>query len=179
MMDFEGFRREQQFAHMWNAVRIERAKRHSLFTFGESRIPYYLICEPATDGGMVQVTRGEVRVTRPAIITPGNCDPEFHEFFESQEEWEAASLLLSRTAGFSNLKLHNHTAGRQFVSDQVQEVIDRLNRQLDAEEDEEMAILTAPAELAGMAILRYTAERIWESVPHNIQELRERGFLDI
>ena len=33
------------------------------------------------------------------------------------------------------------------------------------------------AGLAGLAVLRYAAERIMQSAPDNIQELRERGFL--
>ncbi|MEZ6113719.1 MAG: hypothetical protein R3C99_22310 [Pirellulaceae bacterium] len=53
----------------------------------------------------------------------------------------------------------------------------RLNRQLDAEEEDRVAILTAPHGLAGIALMRYAAERVRESAPDNIQELRERGFL--
>jgi hypothetical protein len=40
-----------------------------------------------------------------------------------------------------------------------------------------VAILSAPHRLGKFAVLRYTAERIMESAPGNIQELRERGFL--
>jgi hypothetical protein len=32
--------------------------------------------------------------------------------------------------------------------------------------------------MGGIAIMRYAAERVWESAPGNIQELRERGFLN-
>ena len=59
----------------------------------------------------------------------------------------------------------------------MQATLDRLNRQLDDEQEELVAILSAPPPLAGVAILRYAAERVWQSTPGNVQELRERGFL--
>ena len=52
-----------------------------------------------------------------------------------------------------------------------------LHRRLDDEEEDRVAILTAPQNLAGIAVLRYAAERVLKSAPDNIQELRERGFL--
>jgi hypothetical protein len=59
----------------------------------------------------------------------------------------------------------------------MEATVANLNRQLDTEEEDRVAILTAPPDLGGMAVLRYAAERIWRSGPDNIQELRERGFL--
>ena len=40
-----------------------------------------------------------------------------------------------------------------------------------------VAILTAPAALAGVAVLRYSVQRVMDSAPDNVQELRERGLL--
>ena len=63
------------------------------------------------------------------------------------------------------------------MSDSSQEVIEKLNLQLDAEEEERVTILSAPSHLAGFAVMKYAMDRVLESGPHNIQELRERGFL--
>ena len=35
---------------------------------------------------MVTVKQGEIRITRPQIITPGNASPEFSNFFSEREE---------------------------------------------------------------------------------------------
>jgi hypothetical protein len=59
----------------------------------------------------------------------------------------------------------------------VDEVVSRLNRHLDAEEEDRTAILTAPHGLGGIAVLKYATERVWQSSADNIKELRERGFL--
>lgn len=161
----------------WESVRIARPVHYGLFTFGESVLPYFLVCDIGEPKRPVAITRGEIRVTRPTIFTPENSPPELHNFFEDYGEQNAISLLLARTASFRHLKFNNVSGNQEFVSDSVEEVVDRLNRRLDDEEEDQVAILTAPGPLAGMALLRYAADRIVQSAPDNLQELRERGFL--
>ncbi|MCA9066703.1 MAG: hypothetical protein KDA96_26730, partial [Planctomycetaceae bacterium] len=86
-------------------------------------------------------------------------------------------FLLARSASFSNLKLHNESGPERIVTDTIEEAVSRLNTQLDHEEEDRVAILSAPRELAGLAVFRYVTERVISSAPGNIQELRERGFL--
>jgi hypothetical protein len=176
-MDFNDFSRERRFRAAWEAIQIARPVHVTLFTFGESELPYFLVCDPADPGGTVSVRRGEVKVTRPLIITPENSRPEFQDFFENGAEQGFAEFLLSRTAAFSHLKFKNQTGSERIVSDSVEEAVARLNRQLDDEDEDRVAILTAPPPLAGLAVLRYAAERVMASAPGNVQELRERGFL--
>lgn len=168
---------EARFLAAWNSITIERDVHYSLFTFGESELPYYLVLEPKESGGLVTLVRGQVKITRPLIITPDNAEPEFENFFESSADESLARFLLARTASFSHLRMNNQAASRTSYSDSVEEVVARLNRELDREEEDRVAILTAPPALAPMAILRYTAERVMRSAPDNIMELRERGFL--
>jgi len=179
-MDFESFEQEQRFREAWDAVTIERPVHYSLFTFGESELPYYLVCSGSEAGEKVSLTKGEVRITRPTIITPDSVHPEFRNFFEDEDDEEGeefVQFLLARTAAFSHLKVDNAAGPRQTLPDSVEEVVDRLNRQLDADEEDRVAILSAPKRLASMAVLKYTTERVMSSAPDNVQELRERGFL--
>jgi hypothetical protein len=166
-----------RFRAAWDAVRIARPVSLGLFTFGESELPYFLVLPTGVPKTPISVKRGEVRVTRPMIITPDNAPPELQNFFEDHGEELAASHLLARSASFRHLKLDNRTTSQEVSSDSVEEVVDRLNRQLDREEEDRVAILVAPAPLAGIALLRYVTDRIIESAPGNLQELRERGFL--
>ncbi len=178
-MDFEPFEHERHFREAWEAVAIERPVHYSLFTFGESDLPYFLVCRASQPGELVSLTKGDVRITRPTIITPQSDRPEFRNFFRENDEDGAGFIefLLARSAAFSHLKFDNTAGPERIVSDSVEEVVARLNRQLDAEEEDRVAILTAPKELAGVALLRYAAERVFASAPDNLQELRERGFL--
>jgi hypothetical protein len=173
----DSFSNERRFLAAWEAVTIVRGVRYSLFTFGETDLPYFLILSGPKEDQAISIVRGNVKIARPMIITPDNARPEFEDFFEDSDDQDLAQFILARTASFSNLKLRNQTGTKQFVSDSIEESIDKLSRQLDLEEEDRVAILTAPAPLAGFAVLRYASERIMQSVPDNIQQLREKGFL--
>lgn len=180
-MNFGSFDPESRFRAAWQAVRIHRKVPYSLFTFGESELDYFLVESAAQPGTPVELSRGQVRVTRPLIITPDNAAPELRNVFDAEDGEEnlgaLASFLLARTAAFSHLRIDNRTSRKEFVSDSVEEVVARLDRQLDRDDEDRVAILSAPHGLGGMAILRYTTQRIMDSAPGNIQELREKGFL--
>jgi hypothetical protein len=177
-MDFESY--ERHLFELWSSVRIERSSRYSLFTFGETELPYYLVKEPPGRTDLVSLSQGMIRITRPSIILPGAISPEFRNFFTEQEEDGEAlvQFLLSRSAAFANLKFDNSTRTSELVSDSSDEIVDKLNQKLDREEEEGTAILAAPEELGWMALMRYASERVMASTPDNVQELRERGFLD-
>lgn len=171
------FNSERQFFEVWNAVEIVRPVSYSLFTFGSSELPYYLVCPPSRDQHLASVRKGQVNIDRPLILTPDNVHPEFRDFFEDAADDGIIDFLLARTASFSSLKLTNRSGETKLVSDSVEEIVSRLNRQLDDEEEDRVAILTAPSALAGVAVLKYATERVLSSAPDNVQELRERGFL--
>ena len=175
-MTFDNYEMERRFRDAWDAIRIERDVHYSLFTFGDSDLPYYLVT-PAENSDTVRIRQGEVTISRPRIITPDNAQPEFRNFFDNPDDFGFIEFLMSRTAAFGNLKLSNHSGSEKIVTDTTDEAVARLNRQLDDQEEDRVAILSAPASLAGMAILRYASERVMSSAPDNVQELRERGFL--
>lgn len=177
MFGWDAFENARRFRVAWDSVKIVREVRYSLFTFGETELPYYLVLSGNDDDRAVSVTHGDVKITRPMILTPDNCDPEFEDFFEDAEDQSLAQFVMARTASFSNLKLRNHAGNRRLVTDSVEEAVAKLNRQLDSEDEDRVAILTAPVPFGGFAVLRYASERIMQSVPDNIQELREKGFL--
>src|SRR5207247_2186871 len=94
-----------------------------------------------------------------------------------EDDSEFVHFLLARTAAFRNLKIENTAGPKKLVSDSIEEVVEKLNKQLDTEDEDRVAILTAPPKLGGVALLKYTTERVIASAPDNVQELRERGFL--
>jgi hypothetical protein len=167
----------ERLRKIWESVSIARPVNYSLFTFGESELPYWLIQDSDRNKSPVKIAKGEVRVTRPLIITPDSARPEFRNFFENEEFAGMVEFLLARSAAFSHLRFDNHQGPQKVVSDSVEEAVAKLNRQLDSEEEDRVAILTAPHGLGSIAVLRYAAERITQSAADNIQELRERGFL--
>lgn len=176
-MDMHDYESEQRFRKLWSSVSIERTVPYSLFTFGVSDLPYYLVTAPEQPGELVEVKQGEVTVNRPNIITPYNAAPEFKNFFEDDDFFGMADFVMSRSAAFSHLQIENHAKKRELVSDSVEEVVEKINHRLDLEDEDRIAILTAPHKLGKLAVLRYTTERIMASSQDNLNELRERGFL--
>lgn len=177
-MLFDSFDEERRFRDLWESVRIERPVPYSLFTFGESVLPYYLVLGARTKGGTVSIRKGEVRVARPTIITPDSFQPDFDNFFDEDSDGAGMiDFLLARTAAFSHLKISNSSGSERIVTESVEEAVDKLNHQLDNEEEEHVAVLSAPARMSGVAVLKYATDRIMSSAPDNVTELRERGFL--
>ena len=171
------FEQMQRFRDAWEAVRVERSVPYTLFTFGESVMPYFLVCSAGKPGELVSLTRGEVRIARPLIITADNAEPEFRNFFESDDEGQGIEFLLARSAAFSHLKFNNQHSPAQLVTDSVEETVAKLGRRLDDEDEDRVAILSAPKRLGGLAVLKYATERVIASAPDNVTELREKGFL--
>ncbi|MEZ6056563.1 MAG: hypothetical protein R3C01_07650 [Planctomycetaceae bacterium] len=176
-MSFPSFDPDAEFRSAWESVRVARGVSVGLFTFGASELPYFLVTDAEHPNEPVEVTRGDINITRPLIVTPNNTRPEFRNFFEGPEHESLIDFLLARTAAFQNLRLDNRQTRKELESDSVEEVVAKLNRKLDDQDEDRVAILTAPYGLGGVAVLKYAAERVWQSAPDNIQELRERGFL--
>lgn len=177
VFSFDNYSNEKRFHQAWEAVKVVRGVRYSLFTFGETNLPYYLILTGLNEDRAVSVTQGDVKITRPMILTPDSFQPEFEDFFENTDDENLAQFVLARSASFSNLRLKNQSSSKRIVSDSVEETIVKLSKKLDQEDEDRVAILTAPAALAGFAVLRYASERVLQSMPENIQELREKGLL--
>src|SRR5262245_25726875 len=93
---------EHRLRTAWGAVNVARPVHYSLFTFGESDLPYFLVENAPRPREPVRITRGEVKVTRPVIITPDTVRPEFRGFFEDHELDGIVNFLLARSAAFSH-----------------------------------------------------------------------------
>ncbi|MFV0445096.1 MAG: hypothetical protein ACK5Q5_16090 [Planctomycetaceae bacterium] len=172
------FNPESYFRAAWDSVHIVRPVQYTLFTFGESELQYILVVDSELPRQPVSVTRGEIKITRPLIITPNNASPEFQHFFEEGDDYsEMVDFLMTRSAAFRHLQLSNLQKRPELHSDSVDEVVSRLNRKLDDLDEDRVAVLTAPHGLGGVAVLKYAADRVMQSAPGNIQELREKGFL--
>ncbi|QDT62881.1 hypothetical protein [Calycomorphotria hydatis] len=176
-MDFSHFDQAAHFRRLWEAVRIERAMPYALFTFGTTELPYYLVVAANSDDGLVGVTKGQVTITRPTILTPDNMGPEFEGFLDENGEEGMVEFLMARGMHIPNMKFANNAGRADMVSDSVEEVVTKLIKRLDQEEEDRVAVLSAPPGLGSVALIRYAIEKSIESAPGNIAELQERGLL--
>ena len=65
---FDNFDREARFRAAWEAVGIARGVKYTLFTFGESVLPYYLVCPVSAAATPVKV-KGKTRPEAEALFT--------------------------------------------------------------------------------------------------------------
>ena len=175
------FSAQRQLELLMEQITVARPVTRSLFTFGDTEMPYVLILKPGQDG-QAEVVAGEIKVTRPTILTPDR-QPEFFGFFEELaaeaggELADYVQFALRRTAAFDRLRVSNVLGLTEKPGGGVEEVLDRVTRRLDDEEDEDTAVLISPRKLGPLAVLKYASDRISNSAADNVQELRERGFL--
>ena len=175
------FAAQRKLAELMGRIRLARDVTRSIFTFGHTELPYYVIFEPDS-GGQSELKTGQVTVSRPTILTP-DSEPEFFGLFEQLAEESGADLAdfvqfaIRRTAAFDRLKVANTFGNVERPGGGIEEVLERVNRRLDDEEDEETGVLVAPRGLGPLAVIKYAGYRISRSAPDNMQELRERGFL--
>ena len=94
-MDFGPIDPQDRLRAAWGAVNVARPVHYSLFTFGESDLPYFLVEDAGRPREPVRLTRGEVKITRPVIITPDSMRPEFQGFFEDEGFDDVAEFLLA------------------------------------------------------------------------------------
>jgi len=150
---FDEFEQFQRFKAAWSAVRIERTVEYSLFTFGDSELAYYLVTRRLERDPLSEFVAVRSRSPGLGLSRPKQCIRNCATSLEEQEDSGLTSFLMSRTASVFNLKLTNEAGLNGIVTDTVEEAVARLNRQLDSEEEDRVAVLSAPAELAGFCCI--------------------------
>jgi hypothetical protein len=62
-MNFHEFEQQHRFRRAWEAVEIARPVSYSLFTFGDSDLPYFLVCAGKPASPAVSIRRGPHHAT--------------------------------------------------------------------------------------------------------------------
>jgi hypothetical protein len=166
----------EQFEKIWKETRILRHVDKALFTFGDSYLPYFLVARSVVNEGDTVIREGEVIVKKPVIITPTPGSPYFEGFGEHEKE--ASRFLISRLAYIPPYRYTNSSKGLEVCSESIDETVNKLGKRLDKEGKNLVAIIHGRSDHWEITIMRYSVERMIKSLPSNITELRERGFLD-
>ena len=95
MFPVDGFGNERRFRAAWDAVEIVRPVRYSLFTFGASDLPYFLVLSGLGADKTVSITKGEVKIT---VIASGFAEPGSSNQRRSSGTFGTTSSPLSASA---------------------------------------------------------------------------------
>ena len=62
MFPMDSFSNERRFRAAWDSVTIVRSMPYSLFTFGETDLPYFLVLSGPKEDQAISVVRGNVKI---------------------------------------------------------------------------------------------------------------------
>ncbi len=170
---------KQQF-DFWYAVNnteLISAPSNRLETFGDTVINYYLVCELMDSVDQVRVREGHLKALKPAIITPqglGQVDLEdFGPDAREYAEWlsEHGGDLKIIQYGF---RIQKQEAKEYVVTDQLDNVLDRVKNEVAAKDDPLSAILMGVDAPWEVCLLKLMVELVQNSARNNMQDLQQQ-----
>ena len=163
---------------------ILRAPKQSLYTFGTTKIYYYLVTEPAYSELMKNITEtvvreGRVTAERPRIVTPYYLSRL--EGFSSEARRYLEALMEEHGSDVRGLfyTYSNEPRELTIVSDNLLSVVDKLNAEIDRRGDPLAAIIKGEDELWDVSLMKFIYEVTRSSLQDNLNQLGSRGLLNM
>ncbi|MCL0050680.1 hypothetical protein M1N22_02380 [Dehalococcoidia bacterium] len=167
---------------------IEYALRHTelvrppeqrLNTFGVTKVHYYLLAEPMDSVNETRIREGRVIAERPRIVTPSYLLNVFEGFGDHARK--QAEALLARYGFDPNIleyKYRNEMGNTWTLSENISQVILKINEKIDDESDPLAAILKCPDDAWQISLMMFIMSVTRSSVSKNIAELDSRGLFE-
>ena len=172
----------KKFKECWSKTEVIREYRPMLFTFGDMDLPYVFAAEHGRFRDRSVVRRGVVQIQKPHIILPGYYEGlEFKDGFEHAKALPPEAVYLFRTMGLPYSRITNRPlADEQIQYGGLQAVLDRLNRQMESQEDSETGLIKGVVDGPDISLMRYSLGLMIRSAPSNVKEFfdhmrRQRG----
>ncbi|MCL0097215.1 hypothetical protein M1O19_01605 [Dehalococcoidia bacterium] len=167
---------------------IEYALRHTelvrppeqrLNTFGVTKVHYYLLAEPMDSVNETRIREGRVIAERPRIVTPSYLLNVFEGFGDHARK--QAEALLGRCGFDPNIleyKYRNEMDNTWTLSENISQVVLKINGKIDDESDPLAAILKCPDDAWQISLMMFIMSVTRSSVSKNIAELDSRGLFE-
>lgn len=167
---------------------IEYAVRHTelvrppeqrLNTFGVTKVHYYLLAEPMDSVNETRIREGRVIAEKPRIVTPHYLVNAFEGFGDDARK--QAEALLGRYGFDPNIleyKYRNEMGTTWILSENISQVILKINAKIDDESDPLAAILKCPDDAWQISLMMFIMSVTRSSVSKNIADLDSRGLFE-
>ena len=162
-----------------NHTHLVRHPEMKLNTFGVTNVHYYLLAEPMDSVDETRIREGKVIAEKPKIITPDyflNTYEGFGEHAVSQ-----AREILNRF-GFEpdilEYQYRNEMSGTWVLSENISQVILKMNARIDDEKDPLAVILRGPDDAWHISLLLFIMGMTRSSLHRNITDLDSRGLFE-
>ena len=167
---------DERWARAFDQTRLHRTRKHDLYTFGATRLPYIFLAESSINTGDTIVRRGEISTDKPAILL-GNAEGPRFEGFQDGDGDQRDQLLFARAFRFPGLNVQNQSMHMDIVARDMSALCDELMAELELKRDSRTAVIEGPEDLWGLSLIFYAAKMTSRSAPSNMRDFMERGEL--
>jgi len=173
---------EERLAQAVSRTQVLRPPEQTLATFGVTNISYYLLTRPAYAAGdeaETVVRMGCVIANRPRIVTPyylsrlDGFSTDARRYFQKLIETHGAD-----TPGIY-YTYRNEPHGMDIISNGIDDVLAKINAEIDARNDPLAAIIRGEDTLWDVSLLKFIFEMTSASLGGNLADFRSRGLLDV
>jgi len=173
---------EERLAQAVSRTQVLRPPKQALATFGVTNISYYLMTHPAyatEDEAETVVRMGRVIANRPRIVTPyylsrlDGFSADARRYFQKLIETHGAD-----TPGIY-YTYRNEPQGMDIISNGIDDVLAKINAEIDARNDPLAAIIRGEDTLWDVSLLKFIFEMTSASLGSNLADFRSRGLLDV
>lgn len=164
-----------KFNEYWRSTEVIREYQRMLFTFGAMELPYVLVTEHDRFKDRAIVMKGFVLFQRPHILLPPHYGGlEFKEGFEHANAIPPEALYLLRAMEMPYSQISNKPiADEQIEYGSLQTVLDRLNKEMENQEDIETGLIKGVLNGADISLMRYSLGLAIKSASGNVKEFFE------
>jgi hypothetical protein len=171
-------KKQFDFWYAVNNTELISTPASRLETFGDTVVNYCLLCEQMDDVGKVRIREGHLKALKPSIITPqalGRLDlDDFGAEAEQYAEWlaEHSRDLHILQYGFT---LQKQELKEYTVTDRLANVLDRVKKEIAAQDDPLSAILVGVDEPWEVCLLKLMIELVQRSAQGNIKDIQQQA----
>lgn len=158
-------------------TQIIRSRIKQLMTTSDTQVPYVLLSHSSINLGDTVVRRGEVKVSKPAIILPPHA-PQFTGFEFEQEgsfhENMVLNFLMVRGISMPSLKYNNNLYTVDVHSGDIDRALSFYRRDLEQKEDVHTGLVLGPDDCWQFSLLLYICTQVVKNAESDIRHLLER-----
>ena len=169
------------FWYAVNNTKIIMTPSRHLETFGTTVLNYHLISELMDSVNQVRVREGRMQAHQPQIITPESYSQTMLEGFGEEAskyiDWikEHEQNIKVLQYGY---KLKQESFSEQVISDNIQNVAERVKNEVKANADPLSAVVIGVDDPWDVCLIKLFREVIQNSAPANFQELTRRHMFE-
>ena len=166
---------ERRLKEAAQTTRIVRRREHSLYTFGNTKLPYAFFA--ASDkANQAVVRKGNVLVERPQIMLPGT-GASFEGFgnidFDNAGGSVSIFAAISRLIRLPSLRYIHDSASKELIAKSAKGAADSAANDAEARGDSHLAVLEGRDELFLYSLMLYVGEMVARSAGDNVSEYLE------